>query len=119
VTEPARDGFTRTARLLAFDRPRSSPPAGERPVDSRVRAFHDFGKQAHEWEVARSIRNSVAPNGERSAEWTLVQKSFPASQELDLAMTILPLAGVILLALWLVETIIFLVGYRQMNSNSS
>jgi len=34
-------------------------------------------------------------------------------------MTILPIAGVILLALWLVETIVFLVGYRQMNSNSS
>jgi hypothetical protein len=34
-------------------------------------------------------------------------------------MTILPLAGVILLALWLIETIVFLVGYRQTNSNSS
>ena len=34
-------------------------------------------------------------------------------------MTILPLAGVILLALWLVETIIYLVGYRQTNSDSS
>ena len=34
-------------------------------------------------------------------------------------MTILPIAGVILLALWLVETVIFLVGYRQTNSDSS
>lgn len=34
-------------------------------------------------------------------------------------MTILPIVGVTLLALWIVETIVFLVGYRQMNSNSS
>ena len=34
-------------------------------------------------------------------------------------MTILPIAGVVLLALWIVETIVFLVGYRQMNSDSS
>lgn len=34
-------------------------------------------------------------------------------------MTILLIAGVILLALWIVETIVFLVGYRQMNSDSS
>ena len=34
-------------------------------------------------------------------------------------MSILPIAGVILLALWLIETVVFLVGYRQMNSDSS
>jgi hypothetical protein len=34
-------------------------------------------------------------------------------------MTILPIAGVILLALWLIETIVFLVGYRQTKSDSS
>jgi hypothetical protein len=34
-------------------------------------------------------------------------------------MSFFPIAGVILLALWLVETIVFLVGYRQSNSNSS
>jgi hypothetical protein len=33
-------------------------------------------------------------------------------------MTILPIVGVVLLALWLVETIVFLVGYKQTNSNS-
>ena len=34
-------------------------------------------------------------------------------------MTILPSAGLVLLALWVVETIAFLVGYRQTNSDSS
>ena len=34
-------------------------------------------------------------------------------------MSILPIAGLILLALWIVQTIVFLVGYRQVNSNSS
>ena len=34
-------------------------------------------------------------------------------------MTFLLIAGVVLLALWLVETVVFLVGYRQHNSNSS
>ena len=34
-------------------------------------------------------------------------------------MSILPLAGLILLAVWIVQTIVFLVGYRQVNSNSS
>ena len=34
-------------------------------------------------------------------------------------MSILLLAGLILLALWIVQTIVFLVGYRQVNSNSS
>jgi len=34
-------------------------------------------------------------------------------------MSILPIAGVILLAVWIVQTIVFLVGYRQVNSNSS
>jgi hypothetical protein len=34
-------------------------------------------------------------------------------------MSILPIAGVVLLALWLIETVVFLVGYRQMNSDSS
>ena len=34
-------------------------------------------------------------------------------------MSILPIAGVILLALWVVETIVFLVGYRQVNSEIS
>lgn len=34
-------------------------------------------------------------------------------------MTFLLLAGAILLALWLVETIVFLVGYRQSNSKST
>jgi hypothetical protein len=34
-------------------------------------------------------------------------------------MNILPIAGVILLALWVVETIVFLVGYRRVNSESS
>lgn len=33
-------------------------------------------------------------------------------------MTFLLIAGVVLLALWLVETIVFLVGYRQSNSKS-
>ncbi len=33
-------------------------------------------------------------------------------------MTFLLIAGVVLLALWLVETVVFLVGYRQHNSNS-
>jgi hypothetical protein len=43
-------------------------------------------------------------------------EAFPASG--FLAMTILPIVGVVLLALWLVETIVFLVGYKQTNSNS-
>ena len=34
-------------------------------------------------------------------------------------MSILPIAGVILFALWVVETIVFLVGYRRVNSESS
>lgn len=34
-------------------------------------------------------------------------------------MSLLPIAGVILLALWVLETIVFLVGYRQVNSESS
>jgi hypothetical protein len=34
-------------------------------------------------------------------------------------MSFLPIAGVALLALWLLETVVFLVGYRQTNSNSS
>jgi len=34
-------------------------------------------------------------------------------------MSILLIAGLILLALWIVQTIVFLVGYRQVNSNSS
>ena len=34
-------------------------------------------------------------------------------------MSILPIAGVTLLALWILETVVFLVGYRQMNSDSS
>jgi len=34
-------------------------------------------------------------------------------------MSFLLIAGVILLALWVVQTIVFLVGYRQVNSESS
>jgi hypothetical protein len=34
-------------------------------------------------------------------------------------MSLLPVAGVVLLALWVVETIVFLVGYRRVNSESS
>ena len=34
-------------------------------------------------------------------------------------MTFLPIAGIVLLAVWIIQTIVFLVGYRQVNSNSS
>jgi hypothetical protein len=51
-----------------------------------------------------------------SAEVPLVPESFPAL--VRALMTFLLIAGVILLALWLVETIVFLVGYRQSNSKS-
>ena len=55
-------------------------------------------------------------NSVLSAEVFLVPEPFPA---LDHAlMTFLLIAGVVLLALWLVETIVFLVGYRQSNSKS-
>jgi hypothetical protein len=57
------------------------------------------------------------PNRILSAELPLVPKPFPAPERSR--MTFLPIAGVILLALWLVETIVFLVGYRQSNSKSS
>jgi len=33
-------------------------------------------------------------------------------------MTFLPIVGVVLAALWLVETVVFLVGYRQSNSKA-
>jgi len=36
----------------------------------------------------------------------------------DAPMTFLLIAGVVLLALWLVETVVFLVGYGQQKSNS-
>jgi hypothetical protein len=45
-----------------------------------------------------------------------VPESFPAL--VPALMTFLLIGGVILLALWLVETIVFLVGYRQSNSKS-
>jgi hypothetical protein len=34
-------------------------------------------------------------------------------------MTFLAIAGVVLLALWLVETVVFLVGYRQSDDTRS
>jgi hypothetical protein len=66
--------------------------------------------------VAASDPETHDPNPTFTAEVPLVPESFPA---LVLAlMTFLLIAGVILLALWLVETIVFLVGYRQSNSKS-
>jgi hypothetical protein len=59
------------------------------------------------------------PNRILSAEELLVPEPFPALALEGARMTFLLIAGVILLALWLVETIVFLVGYRQSNSNSS
>jgi hypothetical protein len=56
------------------------------------------------------------PNSTYSAEVPFVPESFPAL--VPALMTFFLIGGVILLALWLVETIVFLVGYRQSNSKS-
>jgi hypothetical protein len=68
-----------------------------------------------EW-IAPSDPETHDPNSTFSAEVPLVPESFPAL--VRALMTFLLIAGVILLALWLVETIVFLVGYRQSNSKS-
>jgi hypothetical protein len=68
-----------------------------------------------EW-TASSDPETHDPNTTFIAEVPLVPESFPAL--VRALMTFLLIAGVILLALWLVETIVFLVGYRQSNSKS-
>ncbi len=68
-----------------------------------------------EW-IAASDPETQAPNPPLTAEVFFVPESFPAL--VPALMTFLLIAGVILLALWLVETIVFLVGYRQSNSKS-
>ena len=68
-----------------------------------------------EW-IASSDPETHDPNLAFIAEVHLVPESFPTLGRA--LMTFLLIAGMILLALWLVETIVFLVGYRQSNSKS-
>ena len=66
--------------------------------------------------IASSDPETLDPNPTFTAEVPLVPEPFPALGRA--LMTFLLIAGLILLALWLVETIVFLVGYRQSNSKS-
>jgi len=67
--------------------------------------------------IERIILDSGEPTIANSTEENHVPPPFP--ERGPVPMTFLLLAGAILLALWLVETIVFLVGYRQSNSKST